>query len=196
MYNLKKLTISELVFITTISTVMGVFWWAYTFIYDILSPFLRASGLEGGLTGIWLMGGLFFPYIIRKPGSAILGEGIAAIIEGVISQWGVGAILYGALQGIPVEIFFLILRYKRFDMKNMCIAGVISGVSGCLVSIYLYQYYKLGISYCLIQLASSAVSGIILGGVLSKYLADNLAKTGVLNQFNIVGAQYKSKLSN
>lgn len=186
MHYLKKITISELVFITTLSTVMGVCWWAYTFIYDILAPFLKASGLDGLLTGVWLMGGLFFPYIIRKPGSALLGEAIASIIEGLISQWGLGAILYGALQGLPVELLFLILRYRRFNIQTMSIAGLISGIVGCSLSIILYQYYLLGWSYCILQLVSSALSGAVLGGVLSKYLADRLVKTGVLNQFNIV----------
>ena len=132
------------------------------------------------------MGGIFFPYIIRKPGSAILGEGIAAIIEGMISQWGVGAILYGVIQGLPLEILFLLLRYKTWNMKTMCFAGFISGIISCLMTIYLYQYYKLGFMYCMIQLSSSAISGIVLAGILSKILADRLAKTGVLNQFNIV----------
>ena len=186
MHYFKQLTISEIVFITILSVILGVFWWAYTFLYDIVAPVFRASGLEGGLTGIWLIGGLFFPYIIRKPGSALLGEGIAAIIEGVISQWGIGAILYGVIQGLPLEMFFMLFRYKNFDMKTMCFAGFISGICSCLMSIYLYQYYQLGLMYCMIQLASSGVSGIILAGVLSKVLADRLAKTGALNQFNIV----------
>ena len=126
MNNFKQLTISEMVFITILSVILGIFWWAYTFFYDIVSPIFKASGLEGGLTGIWLIGGVFFPYIIRKPGSAILGEGIAAIIEGVISQWGISAILYGAIQGLPLELLFILLGYKKFDMKTMCLAGLIS----------------------------------------------------------------------
>lgn len=73
-------------------------------------------------------------------------------------------------------------------MKTMCFAGFISGILSCLMSIYIYQYYKLGFIYCMIQLSSSAISGIVLAGVLSKILADRLAKTGVLNQFNIVRA--------
>lgn len=76
-----KLTISEIVFITTISVVMGIFWWAYTFLYDVVAPFFKVTGLEGLLTGIWLMGGLFFPYIIRKPGSAILGKGLLLLLK-------------------------------------------------------------------------------------------------------------------
>ncbi|MBY0379062.1 MAG: ECF transporter S component, partial [Burkholderiales bacterium] len=89
------------VFITVISVVIGIFWWGYTFIFDILSPFLRGVALEGILTGFWYMGGVFFAYIIRKPGSAVLGVLIACVIEGAISHWGLAStLLYGVVEGI------------------------------------------------------------------------------------------------
>ena len=142
--------------------------------------------MDGLLSGIWLMGGIFFPYIIRKPGSAILGEGIAAFVECLISQWGIGAIFYGLIQALPIELFFLLLRYKKWDTLTLMIAGLFSGVAGCILSIFWYQYYKLGISYNIIQLFTYSISGVILAGLLSKVLADKLVKTGVLNHFNIV----------
>lgn len=182
----KKLTISELVFITILSVMMGVFWWAYTFVYDILSPFIRSFGLDGLLTGFWYMGGLFFPYIIRKPGCAILGEVIASVIEGVISHWGiVGTLVYGFLQGALPELLFLSCSYKRWSMKVMCLGGLLSGLVAGIASIYFYQYYKLGLTYSIIQIISPGISGMIFAGVFSKLLADKIAKTGVLNQFNI-----------
>lgn len=186
-----KLTLSEIIFITVMSTAMGIFWWAYTFLYNMLAPLLKLIAVDGLLSGIWLMGGIFFPYIIRKPGSAILGEGIASLVECIISQWGIGAIAYGVIQGVPVELFFLLLRYKKWNILTMLFAGLISGIAGFILSIFWYQYYKLGISYNIIQLVTHSVSGMILAGWLSKVLADKLVKTGVLNHFNIVRHQVK-----
>jgi energy-coupling factor transport system substrate-specific component len=187
-----KLTLSEVVFITVMSTAMGIFWWAYTFLYNILAPFLKIAAADGLLKGMWLMGGVFFPYIIRKPGSAILGEGIASLVECLISQWGIGAIVYGVIQGVPVELFFLLLRYKKWNMLTILTAGSIAAIAEFILSIFWYQYYRLGISYNMIQLTTCAISGIILAGWLSKVLADKLVKTGVLNHFNIVRQSIKS----
>ncbi|MFN7094983.1 MAG: ECF transporter S component, partial [Burkholderiales bacterium] len=182
----KALTLSEIIFITMLASAMGVIWSAYSLVYDIIAPVLKIFAVDGLLNGIWLIGGIFFPYIIRKPGSAFLGEAIAAIIESVISQWGIGAIVYGILQGIPVELFFLCLGYRNWSTKVMLSAGLISAIASFGLSVVWYQYYKLGINYNLIQLLANAISGIFLAGLTAKMLADNLAKTGVLNQFRIV----------
>lgn len=190
MLKYKKITISELVFIAILSVAMGIFWWAYTFLYDILSSFLRAFAAEGLLTGVWYMGGLFFPYIIRKPGSALLGEVIAAVVEGIFSHWGLaGSFLYGCIQGAPAELLFLLLSYRVWTTKIMCLGGLLAGLAPGLASIYFYQYYKFGISYCIIQVVCSGISGMFFAGFLSKVLADKMARTGVFNQFNIVNTQ-------
>ncbi len=182
---MQKLTISELVFIVVMSSVMGIFWWAYTFLYDIVSPFLKVFALDGSISGIWLMGGVFFPYIIRKPFSALLGEAIAGVVEALISQWGFSAIVYGVMQGLPVELFFLCLRYRKWDLKTMCLAGFIAALFNYILSFFWYEYYKLNLVYNSIELVGYLISGIVLAGWLSKFIADKLFKVGVLNQFNI-----------
>lgn len=118
-----QLKLSETVFIAIMATAMGLAWWMYSLIYDILSPILKTFGLSGLLEGFWHMGGIFFAYIIRKPGSAILGETIAATVEGMISQWGISALFSGLAQGLPVELLFLATRYKIWNKFN-CAIGV------------------------------------------------------------------------
>jgi energy-coupling factor transport system permease protein len=182
----KRLKISEIVFIAVISAAMGVAWWGYTFFYDLIEPFLKPFGIENLLTGVWFMGAIFFPYIIRKPGSALLGEVIAAFVQGFIARWGISSLAYGLAQGLPVEIFFLILGYKRWNLGYLCIGGAISALSSFILSFFWYQYFKMNLSYNLIQIGCFIVTGVVLAGILSKLLADGLKKTGVLNQFNIV----------
>ncbi len=180
-----KINKIELTFIAIVAMMMGIIWCFYTVLYDVIAPALKIFACDGLLTGIWLMGGLFFPYVIRKPFSAILGESIAGITEGIISEWGIMGILYGASQGIIVELLFLVTRYRNFSLTIMIIAGAISGFFSCLMSIWLYQFYHFGFTYCLIELFTSSISGI-LAGIFSFYLANRLTQTGVLNQFNIV----------
>ena len=49
-----------------------------------------APGLGGLVTGVWLLGGTLGGYIIRKPGSALFVELVAATVSmGLGSQWAV-----------------------------------------------------------------------------------------------------------
>ncbi len=182
---MKKLKINEMIFICVLSIAMGIFWWGYTFIYDILEPFLQPFGLKYVISGFWLMGAMFFGYIIRKPGSALLGELIPAFIQAFIARWGLTSLLWGLVQGLPVELFFLAFAYKRLSVGKMAIAGALSAFFSYFFDYFYYKYYLLEMQFNLIQLLGFILSGAILGGFLAKYTADRLRTTGVLNQFEI-----------
>ena len=184
---MNKLKINEMVFIAVVSAALGVFWWGYTFFYDIFKPFLKPLMLENLLSGVWLMGGIFFPYIIRKPGSALLGEMIAAFIQGFIARWGVTSLIWGFFQALPVEILFLILAYKKWNTSTMLFAGFLSAVASFFLSFIWDKWYLLhNPKYVTIQFVAFSISGIILGGLLSVLLANKLKPTGILNQFKIM----------
>lgn len=183
---MRKLKISEIVFIAVVSAAMGVFWWGYTFAYDLFKPLLKPLAMENLLSGIWLMGAIFFPYIIRKPGSALLGELIAAFVQGFIARWGITSLLWGLAQALPVEIFFLLLAYKKWDLKYLIFAAILSASGGYLLTFFWDKNYLLSWNFNFIQLGTAIISGIFLAGWLSKWLADQLKATGVLNQFQIV----------
>lgn len=182
---MKNLNLGEIIFICVLSSAIGVFWWAYSLVYDIISPPLKAFGLSGLLEGIWQFAGIFFMYIIRKPGSAVLGETIAATIEGVISQWGLSAIVSGLVQGIPVEIVFYLFRYRVWNNWVVVLAGMAAALGGYIVSYYWYGYNHLNILFNCINLGSNILSGALFGGLMAKYAANKLAQNGVLNQFRI-----------
>ncbi|MBX9599042.1 MAG: ECF transporter S component [Burkholderiales bacterium] len=181
----KHLTLSETVFLTVMATAMGVAWWAYSIIYDIISPLLKTFALSGLLEGVWQMGGIFFAYIIRKPGSAFLGAVIAAAVEGLISQWGFSALLSGICQGLPVELLFLATAYKVWNKFNCALAGTLSALGGYSITYFWYGYGSFSLNFNLINLGCNLVSGAIFGGLFARYLANRLAASGVLNQFRI-----------
>lgn len=183
--NKAKLSLSEIVFIAIMATAMGIAWWAYSLLYNILSPFLKTFGLSGLLEGFWQMGGIFFAIIIRKPGSALIGEMVAAGVEGLISQWGISAIISGFCQGLPVEIVFLLCRYKKWNNLTCFIAGAAAALGGYIITYYWYDYSQFSFSFNLTNLACGMLSGGIFGGVFSRLLANKLLTTGVLNQYAI-----------
>ncbi|MDP8211038.1 MAG: ECF transporter S component [Candidatus Stygibacter australis] len=182
---MKKMKINEITFICVLSIAMGIFWWGNTFIYDVLKPFLKPLGLKYLIAGVWLMGAMFFGYIIRKPGSALLGEVIPAFILAFISRWGLISFLSGVVQGLTVELFFLILRYKKLSAGRMAIAGSLAAFASFFFDFFIEKYYLLNWQFNIIQLMGFVISGAILGGFLAKFTADQLQATGVLNQFEI-----------
>ena len=180
-----SLTLGEMVFIAILATALGIAWWAYSFLYNVIAPFLKVFGLSGLLEGFWQMGGIFFAYIIRKPGSALIGEMLAATIEGLISQWGFSALVSGICQGLPVELLFLICRYKIWNKPICALAGSLAALGGYSVSYYWYGYSAFSLNFNLLNLAANLLSGAILGGLSARYLANRLASAGVLNQYRI-----------
>jgi energy-coupling factor transport system substrate-specific component len=183
---MKKLKINEIIFICVLSIALGIFWWGYTFIYDIMKPLVQPFGFKYLFSGFWLMGAMFFGYIIRKPGSALLGEVLPAFIQAFIARWGLTSIIWGLVQGLPVEIFFLLLAYKRLSAGKMAIAGALAAFCSYFLDYFLDKYYLLTWQFNLIQLLGFVLSGASMGGLFAKYIADRLRTTGVLNQFGIV----------
>lgn len=185
-----KLNISDIVFIAIVGTMLGVIWWGYTFIYNILEPLTKIIAVNGLFTGVWLMGGVFFAYIIRKPYAGFFGEVIAATIQGFISQWGISSLIYGIVQGLACEIIFYFFKYKKWNIFVVSLSGLFSAFCSFILTYFLYQYYQLSITFQFLQFSCNMLSGIILGGILSKYIADKLVKTRVLNNFNIVKDEF------
>ncbi len=183
--NKKFLTVSEITFIAVLSTALGVSWWGWTFLNDVAQIALKPIGFNHLLEGFWLIGSVFFAYIIRKPGSAILGEVVAAFIQGMIAKWGISSLAYGFVQAIPVEILFLCFAYNRWDWKILSVAGMLSALASFVLTYFWYGYESLNPLFNVFQLAIFLLSGAFFCGFIAKKIADLLKKAGVLYQFKI-----------
>lgn len=180
-----RLIILELVFLFVSSVALGVLFWAYSFPYKILSPLLKLAGINGIFAGFYHIGGPLMMYILRKPGSAFLGEALSAAVSGFASPYGILALFSGLLQGAGSELVFYLTRYRRFGTLTLVLASILSVTFGYAV-VYFFYYRYFSLSRNLIRLLCEIVSGIFLSGFLSKKLGDRMAKTGALNQFAIV----------
>lgn len=188
-----KLTILELVFLFVSSVALGVLFWVYSFPYKILSPLLKLAGMNGMFAGFYHLGGPLMMYILRKPGSAILGETLSAAISGFASPYGVISLFSGIMQGMGSEIVFYTTRYCRFGALILIIASIMSAVFGYVV-VYFFYYRYFPLSSNIIRLLCEVLSSIFLSGILSKKLGDRMVKTGALNQFAIVLKNVKSDI--
>lgn len=138
------------------------------------------------LGGLYVVAGIVVAYVTRRPGAALLGEMIAALVETPIAPFGVILLWLGLLQGIGMEAVFAATRYRRYSLPVLMLAGVAGALMVLFGRFYVaFGYANLAIEVQLIRLGMTILGGAILGGVLGKLIGDALARTGVLNNFAI-----------
>ncbi|MCX8058446.1 MAG: ECF transporter S component [Spirochaetes bacterium] len=180
---ISKYKIDEIILLFVLSSIIGFVFFLWTYAYDFLSVFLKPLGLSGLNVGIWMIGGILPAFIIRKPGAALIGEVIAAFIEGWITKWGISAVIWGFVQGVGAELVFAIFLYKKWNLLTSIIAGLISCIFSFFLDFFYSKYYTLTIKFNLLQLFSYCLSGIVEAGIISYILFELLRKSGIINKY-------------
>jgi energy-coupling factor transport system substrate-specific component len=164
---------------------LGIFWsYAWGLAWQVAADAVPVLG--DFMDGFFVAGGVLVAYVIRKPGSALLGELIASLVEIPFTSFGPVALWLGLLQGLGVEALLLGTRYRHFTVGVLMLAGA----AGSLVALVGYYYpvegwIELAISVQLLRIALKLAGGAVLGGLGGKLIGDALAQTGVLNNFPI-----------
>jgi energy-coupling factor transport system substrate-specific component len=175
-------TTREIVVGAVLGVAVGVVFWAWGLLWSTAFqavPF-PASYL---LVGLWMMGGLLVPYVVRRPGAALLGELVAAFVSMLLgNQWGLVTMLNGLVEGVGAELVFGAFRWRRYSLPVMLAAGALAGVLNLLlVDSFFYGYWQAYTGNAIVVgVVMVAISGALLGGLASKLLGDALARTGVL----------------
>lgn len=141
------------------------------------------------IVGIFFVPGLMAPYIVRRPGAALLATLISSLVQVPANPYGWAVIALSLVNGVPVEVAFLVTRYRRFSLVMMMITGALVVVPGYFGHAAGFGYANLSLAVVVGGLVMAMVSTAVLGGWLAKALADAIARTGVLNSFAIAQAQ-------
>ena len=138
------------------------------------------------LDGFYVVGGVLVGYIVRRPGAALLGEMLAALIEIPFTPFGAIVLWLGFLQGVGVEAVFLATGYRRFSLPVLLLAGALgAGVMWAGYEYVTYGYGQLAIEIQVLRFALKLLGGALFAGLAGKLIADALAQTGVLDNFPI-----------
>lgn len=174
----------DLVTTVMIGVAFGVAFLGWGQITNLLSPlFVALPPLSGVLGGFWWLPAIVAALIIRRPGAALLAEIIAASVEALLGgQWGLTTLGSGILQGVGVEIGFVIFAYRRFGVVPAVLGGIVAGLLETPYEWRLY-YREWAVQYAGLYGLTMAVSGAVLGGVLGVAVMRGLAATGVLAPF-------------
>lgn len=165
---------------------IGVILWTWTFLTSLITPFLEVFGLSYIFFSLWMFAAIFPPYVIRKPGVAFVSSLIAAFIEGLLSKWGLMALLWGATQGLFAELTFALFLYKKWNSKVLFLAILLSSLSGYMIDFFFKKYWLLSPGLLMTHFASLVVSVPIFCLIPTLFLTKRLVTSGLLNSFKIM----------
>lgn len=178
--------IVDIVVASVIGVASGLIFLAWNVGYvgpsTLLEPLL--PGLQGLLDGPWLFAGVLGALIIRKPGAAIYTELLAAVVSALVgNQWGGFLTLEaGFVQGLGAEIIFLIFAYRVWTLPVAILAGAGAALAGGINNLILW-YAGADVTFTIVYLISTVISGAVIAGLLSWLLVRALAATGALDAF-------------
>ena len=175
-------TTRDIVVASVLAVAVGVVFWAWGLLWSSVLGAIPFP-VQYISVGVWMVGGLLVPYVVRRPGAALLGELVAAFVSMAMgNQWGILTMASGLVQGAGAEIVFGAGRWKYFTGAWLYGAAALAGLFSIVLDTFTYSYYSqftwgnIGIAAIL-----SVVSAVILGGGLSQLLGQALERTGVLS---------------
>lgn len=175
----------DIVVASVVAVAAGVVFWVWGQVQNPISGPVSAvlPGFQGLLNGPWLFAGVLTALIIRKPGAALYGELVAAIVSALIgTQWGFATLLSGLVQGLGAEIVFALFLYANWKLVPAILAGAGAGLAESVLDL-LYWYPGAKPEFAVVYTITTTVSGAAIAGLLSWLLVRALAKTGALSRF-------------
>jgi len=175
----------DIVVASVIAVASSVVFFAWNIAHDGVTAPLKAllPGLQALDGGMWLFAGVLTALVVRKPGAAIYGEVVAAVISALLgSQYGATVLLSGLVQGLGAELVFLVFLYSSWRVWVAILAGVGAGIAKAITELVIW-YPGADTLFMVVYTIASIVSGAVIAGLLSWLAVRGLAKTGALDRF-------------
>jgi len=174
----------DIVLGAALAVAFGAVFQAWNLLWTAVSPaFVGVPPLQGFMYGVWLLPAVLVPLVIRRPGAALLGEGVAAIASALFgAPWGLLTIVYGLMQGGAAELVFAMGLYRRWGLAISLLAGAAAGAAAVLLDLVIY-YPSWAANFQVLYAALVIPSAAIVAGLGGWLLVRALVRTGVLNAF-------------
>lgn len=171
----------DVVVTAVLGAAFGVVFWAWGNLVWPATMFL--GPLQNLLYGPWLIPAVLAPLIVRRPGSGVFAEVVAAAVSAFLgAQWGPIVIIYGIVQGFAGEAPFLATRYRLFGWPVVVAGGLLASVAAWLLDWWIF-FPGADVGAQLVVGALMAVSGVVIVAGGSLFLARALREAGVLEGF-------------
>jgi len=134
--------------------------------------------------GIFLFSSTFAPYIMQKPGVATIVGLLTGFVQVLLgSPFAATVWLSGLVQGFGAEVGFALFGYKKWNLISMFVAATGATVASFILAWQRGSWDNLAVEIILLRFVIRWTSALIISGILSKLLADRLAKAGVLKSY-------------
>ena len=167
-----------------LAVAFGAVFQGWNLLWASIGPvFAALPPLQGFMYGVWLLPAVLVPLVIRRPGAALLGEGVAAVASVLFgAPWGLVIVVYGLMQGAAAEVIFGLGLYRRWGLPTALVAGAAAGAAAALLDLALY-YPDWATGYQVLYAALVIPSSALVAGLGGWLLVRALARTGVLTAF-------------
>jgi len=174
----------DIVVAAAVAVAFGVVFVAWNGLWALTTPLFAALlAAQGIMYGVWLLPGVLVGLIVRRPGAALFGGVVSAAVSALIgSQWGLDALISGAVQGAGAEVAFALFGYRWWRLPVAMLAGALAGLGASIHDIIVY-YPDTDATYWAVFTATTILSGVLIAGVGSWLLLRALVATGVLHEF-------------
>ena len=174
----------DIVLGAALAVAFGAVFQAWNLLWTAVSPaFVGVPPLQGFMYGVWLLPAVLVPLVIRRPGAALLGEGVAAVASALFgAPWGLLTVVYGLMQGGAAELVFAMGLYRRWGLGICLLAGAAAGAAAVLLDLVVY-YPSWAASFQVLYAALVIPSAAIVAGLGGWLLVRALVRTGVLGAF-------------
>jgi len=199
LWNLYAWQLRDVILASLISVLFAVICFAtvHSVIFAI-TPLIAFLGL-GDIAiefvfGIFFFSALFSAYIMQKPGVALIVGTMTGFIQVLMGSAFSGTVVVSALvQGLGAEVIFALFRYKRWNLFTVLLAAVSMTVASFVLAWYRGLWTDLAFGFVATRFVIRLISALVIGGLVSKFLADRLAKAGVLKSYPLA-ARYRGNL--
>jgi energy-coupling factor transport system substrate-specific component len=182
--NLGRWRTVDIVLAAVLAVAFGAVFQAWNLLWAAVGPaFVALPPLQGLMYGVWMLPAVLVPLVVRRPGAALLGEGVAAVASALFgAPWGLLTIAYGLMQGGAAELVFGLGLYRRWGLPTALLAGAAAGAAAVLLDLALY-YPAWAATWQATYAALVIPSAAIVAGLGGWLLVRALARTGVLSAF-------------
>ncbi len=117
---------------------------------------------------------------IRKPGAALFSALVSFIVLVPFTPYGITVLMMALVIGLPIEAALLIGRYK-FRLWSLMLAGGVTGIIYVFGQFVVWGLVNVSPMLQVVIFIEAIISGVILGGLLAKWIGDAVFKTGVVS---------------
>lgn len=172
-------TLRETVIIAAAGVVFGVLYLLWVQLWLVFQALIGPLAMDI-VFGFWFCASTFAAYVIRKPGVA-LGSALIAALAEVFAGNPSGAILFltALVQGAGSEVPFALTRWRNYRWPVIVASGAVAAVFSFIYNWVRFGYWRLSPALLAVMFVSRLASGILLGGVIGRLLAESVYRTGV-----------------